>query len=71
MNSAQRQTVTSVSAAGGVSGAIVIILTWALSSLGHIPVPTEVSASLVMVAAPLLHLMAGWLAGAEPPATGA
>jgi hypothetical protein len=70
MNSAQRQTVTSVSAAGGVSGAIVIILTWALS-LGHIQVPTEVSASLVMVAAPLLHLMAGWLAGVEPPATGA
>jgi hypothetical protein len=70
MNSTQRGTVTSVSAAGGVSGAVVIIMTWALG-LEHITVPTEVSAALVMVAAPLLHLVAAFLVGGEPPAAAA
>ena len=56
MNAAQRSAVATGTASTGVSGAIVVILTWALG-LAHVSVPGEVAAAMMMVASPLLHLV--------------
>lgn len=64
MTPTNKGAVATAAASGGVSGAAVVILAWALS-LVHITVPAEVAAALMVVATPLLHLVAVRI-GAEP-----
>ena len=44
-------------AAGGAAGAVVMLVTWGLS-LAHVTVPAEVAAAMMVLATPLLHLVA-------------
>ena len=48
---------STAAAAGGMTGALAVILIW-LASLVHVDVPPEVVAALMVVLTPLLH----WLA---------
>ena len=48
--------VSTAAASGGVAGAAVVIIAWALS-LAHIDMPAEVAAALMVLIAPLLHLI--------------
>jgi hypothetical protein len=57
-------------AAGGAAGAVVMLVTWGLS-LAHVIVPAEVAAAMMVLATPLLHMLAvrlGLDAPDEPPA---
>jgi hypothetical protein len=56
----------SAAASGGVAGAAVVLVTWALS-LAHIEVPGEVAAAMMVLIAPMLHIVALRL-GVERPA---
>jgi multisubunit Na+/H+ antiporter MnhG subunit len=56
--------VSTAAASGGVAGAAVVIICWALS-LAHVVVPAEVAASFMVVTAPVLHLVALRM-GVEP-----
>lgn len=61
---AVKNNIATPAAAGGAAGASVVIITWALG-LMHITVPAEVAAAMMVLAAPLLHLVAVRI-GAEP-----
>lgn len=54
-------------AAGGASGAAVVLITWGLG-LAHVTVPAEVAAAMMVLATPILHLIAVRI-GAAPTET--
>lgn len=49
--------VSTAAASGGVVGAIVVMVVWGLG-LAHVTVPAEVAAALMVVLAPIVHLLA-------------
>jgi hypothetical protein len=57
-------------AAGGASGAAVVLVTWGLG-LAHVTVPAEVAAAMMVLATPVLHWAAVRLGmqTAGPPTT--
>lgn len=59
--------VSTAAASGGVVGAIVVMVTWALS-LAHVTVPAEVAAAAMVVLAPIVHLIAVRLGLSPDPA---
>ena len=50
-------TVSTAAASGGVTGAVVVLVSWALS-LANITVPAEVAAAAMVIIAPVVHLIA-------------
>lgn len=50
-------TVSTAAASGGVTGAVVVLISWALS-LANITVPAEVAAAAMVIVAPVVHMIA-------------
>lgn len=57
MNTTARSNVSAAAASGGVAGAAVVIITWGLG-LANIVVPAEVAAAMMVLVAPIIHLVA-------------
>jgi hypothetical protein len=66
LNQTARNNVSAAAASGGIAGAAVVIVTWGLG-LANIVVPAEVAAAMMVIAAPIIHLIAQRL-GLEVPA---
>lgn len=49
-------TLSTSAASGGVAGAGVVVLTWALQLL-HVRLPPDVAAALMVLAAPVVHYL--------------
>jgi hypothetical protein len=60
----QSSSISTAGAAGGASGAAVILLVWGLS-LAHVTMPAEVAAAAMMLLTPVIHYTAVRL-GVEP-----
>lgn len=52
-----KSSVSTAAASGGVTGALVVIVAWGLSLAG-VTVPAEIAAAFMVVAAPIVHLVA-------------
>jgi len=53
-------TQSSAAAAGGMTGAAMVVMTWALSLI-HVTVPAEVALAAMTLVAPLVHVAALFL----------
>ena len=62
---ANSPTLSTSAASGGIAGAAVVVLTWFLGLL-HVALPPDVAASLMVLAAPIVHYFV--TRGHEPPA---
>ncbi len=60
--------VASGAASSGAAGSAVVVMVWVLS-LFHIPLPSDVAAALVMLIAPMVHLLISRRSGHAPSAT--
>lgn len=54
--SAGTSPVVKTSASAGVAGAIIVVVQWLLS-LGHVALPVDVGAALIVIISPLVHLI--------------
>jgi len=59
--------VSTAAASGGVTGALVVIVAWGLGLAGVV-VPAEIAAAFMVVAAPIVHLVAVRLGIPDDPA---